>query len=327
MNAVLTFVAPALLLLTGCASQPAWVSAMPSAMCFTKADKSCLGDLIAKNVSEVPAGNGRDQAIKMTKAVMAGAGIPDPKVLIELQAEREKSMCLRPEEGYFDAGKAVESAREKRFSVALESVASISEQDAKLFALRNIAILATRANDETATGKALNLLHDTDSTAYMDGLQERLVSLLVTGDLERARALQDSLLSYYIANPGHTMAVAQIAISYATTGHVVDANDFLQRAAEKVPDLRTEDLSRLLNIMVKASKGDYPPPQDFYDFSSDNVRLQAYVQLAVFYDRAGQLGNSARIAGDMARFTQKSSFKVGRAESVAAMSRVLIEAM
>lgn len=327
MKAVLTFVAPALLLLTGCASQPAWVSAMPSAMCFTKADKSCLGELIAKNVSEVPAGNGRDQAVKMTKAVMAGAGIPDPKVLIELQAEREKSMCLRPEEGYFDAGKAVESAREKRFSVALESVASISEQDAKLFALRNIAILATRANDETATGKALNLLHDTDGTAYMDGLQERLVSLLVTGDLERARALQDALLSYYIGNPGHTMAVAQIAISYATTGHVVDANDFLQRAAEKVPDLRTEDLSKLLNIMVKASNGDYPPPQDFYDFSNDNVRLQAYVQLAVFYERSGQTGNSARIAGDMARFTQKSSFKVGRAESVAAMSRVLIEAM
>lgn len=327
MKASLAMFVPTLLLLTGCATQPEWVTAMPSVICFSKADKVCMGDLIAKNVTEVPPGAGREQAVKMTRAVMAGASIPEPKALSDLQAEREKSMCLRPEEGYFDAGKAVESARDKKFSVAIDSAAAISEQDAKLFALRNIAILATRANDETATGKALNLLHDADSNAYMDGLQERLVNLLVTGDLERARALQDTLLSYYTANPGHTSAVGQIAISYATTGHVVDANDFLQRAAEQVPDLRTEDLARLLNIMVKASKGDYPAPQDFYDFSTDSLRLQAYVQLAIFYERAGQTGNSERIAGDMARFTQKSSFKVGRAESVAAMSRVLIEAM
>ncbi len=327
MKALLVFLSPVVLILSGCASQPTWVTAMPTAMCYSKADKSCMGDLIAKNVTEVPPGPERDQALKMTRAVMAGAGVPDPKALLDLRAQLETTMCLKPEEAYVDAGKAVESARAQKFMSAINSAASINEPEAKLFALKNIAVLAARANDEPATGKSLNLLHDTNSAVYMDGLQERLVNLLVTGDLERARSLQDTLLDYYTATPGHTMSIAQIAISYATTGHVLDANDFLQRAAVKVPDLHTDDLTRLLNVMVRAAQGTYPAPQDFYDFSSDNIRLQAYVQLAIFYERAGQDGNSKKIAGDMARFTQKSSFKVSRTESAAAMSRVLIEAM
>lgn len=327
MRPSLAFLVTAMTLLSGCATQPEWVTAKPTAMCFSKADKACIGDLIAKNVTEEPPGKGRDQALKMTRAVMAGAGVPDPKSMIDLRSQLETSMCPIPEDAYLDAGRVVESARAQQFSAALAGAVAINEPEAKLFALKNIAILAARANDEPASGQSLNLLHESDNSVYMEGLQERLVALLMAGDLERARSLQDTLLEYYTATPGHTMSIAQIAISYAVTGHVIDANDFLQRAAEKVPDLRTVDLARLLNILVAASKGGYPSPQDFYDFSSDSMRLQAYVQLAIFYERSGQSGNSKSIAADMARFTQKSSYKVGRAESAAAMSRVLIEAM
>lgn len=57
------------------------------------------------------------------------------------------------------------------------------------------------------------------------------------------------------------------------------------------------------------------------------MRLEAYVQLAVLYDRSGQTGYSRRVAADMARFAQKSSFKVEGSVAMRAFSKVLIEAM
>lgn len=112
-----------------------------------------------------------------------------------------------------------------------------------------------------------------------------------------------------------------------TTGHIEDANVFLKRAAGLVKELNSKDIGVLFGLVIKAAQGVYPPPQDFYEFSSDAMRLQAYVQLAILFDRSGQTGYAHRVASDMARFAQKSSFRVDGRDATNAFSKVLIEAM
>ncbi|WP_439126046.1 MAG: hypothetical protein ACNJA3_29535 (plasmid) [Pseudomonas rhizophila] len=236
-------------------------------------------------------------------------------------------MCLRPDGDFVSAGQAISAAREKRFDSALNEALSLKDPEAKILALRHIASLASRSSDVKAIGRSLSTLNAADKPGYMDALQQRLLTLLATGDIERANFLRDQLLDFYSKRTGSTMELAQIAISYATTGHIEDANAFLKRAAGRVKELNNKDIGVLFGLIIKATQGVYPPPQDFYEFSSDAMRLQAYVQLAILFDRSGQVGYARRVTSDMARFAQKSSFSVDGREATTAFSKVLIEAM
>lgn len=313
--------------LAGCADNPQWVSAPPKALCFSHADKACIGDLIAKSVESERPGKERDDSIRATTALTKGAGIAEPKALADLRLQAEKYLCLLPDVDFVAAGTAINAAREQRFDVALDEAVKVQDPEARILALRHIAALAARSDDEKAIGRSLNTLSEQDKPGYMEALQQRLLTLLTIGDMERSKALRDGLLDYYATQPGSTMAVAQIAISYATTGHIEDANLFLQSATGKVKGLNTKDMGVLFELVIKASKGEYPPPQDFFAFSSDAMRLEAYVQLAILYDRSGQAGYSHQVASDMARFAQKSSFKVDNSQATKAFSKILIEAM
>lgn len=315
----------AAIILAGCAQQPVWISTPPKVLCFEHADRGCLSELIAQKVGAEQPGHNQLKSFRYARAVMASAGIDEPSSLSLLIADFEKVMCIRPDTDFVLAGQEVQRAKLKNFDLAISNALVIHDEDAKLFALLHIATLASRANDEGAIGKTLSILNHEDRAAYMEALQSRLVTLLAIGDLERAKSLQELLLSYYTASPDNTMAIARVAISYVTAGHVADANEFLRGASSQVPELRTEDVARLLSIMVNAAKGEHPSPQDFYDFSSDEMRLQAYVQLALFYERSGNLGLSRKTSSDLSRFVQKSSLKVGHAATAQALSRVLIE--
>lgn len=317
----------AMLSLCGCAADPAWVVAPPKAICFEHADKKCIGDMIAKSVETEHPGSVRDSAIRSTTALTLGAGIPTPQLLIDLKTQSETFMCLRPDSDFVSAGQAINAAREKRFDSALDEALSVKDPEAQVLALRHIAALASRSSDVKAIGRSLNTLNSVDQPAYMDALQQRLLTLLATGDIERANTLRDVLLDFYAKRPGSTMELAQIAIGYVTTGHIEDANVFLKRAAGLVKELNSKDIGVLFGLVIKAAQGVYPPPQDFYEFSSDAMRLQAYVQLAILFDRSGQTGYAHRVASDMARFAQKSSFRVDGRDATNAFSKVLIEAM
>lgn len=317
----------AILSLCGCAADPAWVAAPPKAICFEHADKKCIGDLIAKSVESERPGLTRDSAIRTSTALTQGAGIATPQLLADLKTQSEAFMCLRPDSDFVSAGQAINAAREKRFDAALDEALGVEDSEARILALRHIAALASRSSDEKAIGRSLNTLDTSDKPAYMDALQQRLLTLLATGDIERANTLRDALFDFYAKRPGSSMDLAQIAISYATTGHIEDATAFLQRASSKVKELNSKDIGTLFRLVTKAAQGVYPPPQDFYEFSNDATRLQAYVQLAVLYDRSGQVGYVRRVASDMARFAQKSSFRVDGREATTAFSKVLIEAM
>lgn len=317
----------AMLSLCGCAVDPVWVGAPPKALCFEHADKKCIGDLIAKSVESDYPSSVRDSAIRSITALTLGAGIPTPQLLADLKAQSEAFMCLRPDDDFVSAGQAINSARQKRFDSALDEALGVKDPEARVLALRHIAALASRSSDVKAVGRSLNTLNATDMTGYMDALQQRLLTLLATGDIERANSLRDQLLDFYSKRTGSTMELAQIAITYATTGHIEDANAFLKRAAGRNKELNNKDIGVLFGLVIKSAQGVYPPPQDFYEFSNDAMRLQAYVQLAILFDRSGQVGYARRAASDMARFAQKSSFRVDGREATTAFSKVLIQAM
>ncbi len=317
----------AAMLASGCTSTPSWISAPPAVVCSGGAESRCMGELVARNVIAEKDKRAQDRSFRLSTAVFKGMEIPEPAGLAQLRSKSDAVMCMKPITDFVDAGAAVSLARQKQYKLALADALKVPDEEARLFALSQIAALASRAEDENATATLLTSLNEQDTAAYMDALQHRLLTLLARGDLERAQALRNELVDFYVQRPGSTMAVAQIAVSYLVTGHIEDANAFLRRVAVKIPGLKTQDMATYFAIIIKASKGDLPDHQDFLSFSSDAVRLEAYVQLAVLFERTGQTQLRDRVASDMARFSQKSSFNVSGSDAMKAFAKVLIEAM
>ncbi|MGP0171051.1 hypothetical protein ACSVIJ_04135 [Pseudomonas sp. NCHU5208] len=257
---------------------------------------------------------------------LASIGVSEPQSLIEFMDSQEKWMCALPEDALWQAAEAVEMARAGRLPAAVKAIAALPDGAGKRFAMQKTTALAAKVNDQESLGGMLVLLSHDDKQAYIEGLQARLLNLLSIGDLERASSLQAELLNGLPAGKEGGLAAAQIAISYVVTGHTDDANAFLRKAAARNPDAASDDVRRLLNMMIAASQGTYPPPQDFFEFSSDAVRLQAHMEMVIFYARIGQTDFSRRIAGDMARLAEKRSFRGEVGVSNAAFSKLLIEA-
>lgn len=312
-------------LLAGCASEPEWVSGPPKALCFNDVDKACLADLVAASIQRQPPGRVRDRTLLYASSLATGIGIDEPAGLKEMRERAEQVMCLAPNASYAAAGKAIAEARAGKYDSAINLAVQFEDTQAQMFAFRHIAVLAARSKDIKSAGRALSILANQDRPGYMEALQERLVALLHAGDLERAAALRSELLAYYAQRPGNSASVARVAITYATAGHLEDARAFLEQASEHVPGLKTQDMASLFDVVFEAAKGRYPAPQDFFAFSSDVMRLEAYVQLATLYDRSGQDLMSRRISADMARFAQKSTFHVDGEAATTAFTKVLIE--
>ena len=312
--------------ITGCVTQPGWVVTPAQTSCPSSASKECISEILVRNaISPAVPEQLRDGVIRDARVTLASIGVSEPQSLIELRQSREQWMCSLPDESLLAAGDAVEMARSGDLSAAVDAVIALEDDQAKRFALQKAAVLAAKANDQAQLGRVLVLLSQDDQRGYMEGLQARLLNLLSIGDLERAAALQTELLDGLTQDDAGSLAAAQVAINYVVTGHVEDANAFLRKAAASNPKAGSKDVRQLLNMMVAASQGIYPPPQEFFDFSSDAVRLQAYMQLAIFYDRIGQSDYSRRIAGDMARFAEKRSFRGDVGSSNAVFSKLLIE--
>lgn len=316
----------ALTCIAGCVTQPEWVASPAQTACPVIASKECLSEiLVRKATSPAVPEPSRDGVIRDARVTLASIGVSEPQSLVELRESRERWLCSRPDEALLAAGDAVEMARSGRLSAAVDAASSLEDAQAKRFALQKTAVLAAKANDQETLGRVLVLLSQDDQRAYMEGLQARLLNLLSIGDLERAASLQTELLEGMTKDQAGGLAAAQVAISYVVAGHIEDANAFLRKAAAKNPQAGSEDVRRLLSMMVSASKGVYPPPQEFFAFSSDAVRLQAYMELAIFYDRIGQSDYSRRMAADMARFAEKRSFRGDSGSSNTVFGKLLIE--
>lgn len=312
-----------LMLLSGCVSQPTWLASAPDVQCGEAASKECVGEMLARGLS--PASP--VAAIRTAKAALASVGISDSPALASLHDELGRHMCLRPDQELLLAAESVARARRGHFPGALEQLEAVGDTDARSFALQKIVVLASRSSNEASTATALNLLIEEDEDAYIDGLQARLLDLLMGGDLERAAALRSVLVAHALKDGGDPFHVVEIAVSYLTTGHAADANAILNDAGSALGKLGKDDLLLLVKVLTGAVNGEYPQPQDFFTFSSDEMRLQAYVQLALFYGRTGQSVYARKIASDMSRFALKRSYRADAKVTARAFSRVLIETL
>jgi hypothetical protein len=110
--------------------------------------------------------------------------------------------------------------------------------------------------------------------------------------------------------------VVQIAAAYAVSGLQGDAKIIAADAFRASPALVTKDNLKLLDIALKASAGEYPPEQDFYVFSDDTKRLDAYLLVSNLAQRNGNTVFSMRALNDSVKLIQKAGFSGSRPQSV-----------
>ena len=90
----------------------------------------------------------------------------------------------------------------------------------------------------------------------MDALLLRLQVLLAQGDLERSSALQNHLLAFFAKDPETGVEPAtEMAITYLSQGLKLDARDFLVRAADGIPGVRSADNLKLFNLVGQVIDG------------------------------------------------------------------------
>lgn len=100
-----------------------------------------------------------------------------------------------------------------------------------------------------------------------------------------------------------------MAITYLSQGLKLDARDFLVRAADGIPGVRSADNLKLFNLVGQVIDGYRPIPDDFYQFSSDSARLRAYLVVARYYRNTGNRAMVTSMLADASRFTQRQVSK------------------
>ncbi|MBX6187904.1 hypothetical protein ICI41_30435 (plasmid) [Pseudomonas aeruginosa] len=243
------------------------------------------------------------------------AGAQFPETLKSLQSSVEAFSCTAKGFYWEEASAAVQEAQQGRFRNALSAAQQIDGKDARTYALSLIVQISSEAKDDKALGKALDVLSKDDERTYMDALLLRLQVLLAQGDLERSSALQNHLLAFFAKDPETGVEPAtEMAITYLSQGLKLDARDFLVRAADGIPGVRSADNLKLFNLVGQVIDGYRPIPDDFYQFSSDSARLRAYLVVARYYRNTGNRAMVTSMLVDASRFTQKASFKANRTE-------------
>jgi hypothetical protein len=181
--------------------------------------------------------------------------------------------------------------------------------------LSRLLTLYAQSMSSGQTNSILNALYEISRDDYTNALYVKLPGFLKLGDWERAKALRTTLLELK-PNPDAAFSMlAYIASCYTMAGLKQDATSIVVDAVSEGSELSGDD-RKLIGMAIEVGKGSYPPLQDFYDFRSDEVRLQAYLTIAVI---ARQIGNSEvahRSVADAVRFIQKSSVKIDRQKAL-----------
>lgn len=314
------------LALSGCVTeQPDWLSRQPAGECALTIDEICLSALIATLVSQAAASELVDVSVLRLIAVSSASGIFLSDDLTAKPVSLEAGSFDVLKESYRSAGEAIALAVEGREKDAVDAGMLIADPGAQVFALQIIISLSDGAMDGSALNTALNKLSSMDKAAYVRGLHGRLIGLLGKGDIERANALRDHLLSFYAEQGTSSFApVTSIAASYAIAGLKEDAVNVFKLAVQKTPDLNTADNMQFITLAMTAAADQYPPPQHFYYLTSDQVRFDAHLLLSAMFRRTGNKALAVLALNDAVRFAQKSSFKLSR---LAAVEQVAISSL
>lgn len=304
--------------LTGCATeQPQWLTKAPTAECVEEITPQCLSALASQRLLASAPGFERDETVLRLIAVSRAGALELPDELTKEPSVMDKQLYEERKTWAEASGAAIALMIEGDDKAAVDAAHEIPDKDARIFALLSIVSLSDGSMDEEALGRALNTLYGQDSKAYARGLHGRLVGLLEKGDIERALALGRHMLNIHYDQANQSFApFASIAATYAAAGLKGDARKLIRDAVIYIPVLGADDNSRFFAIAMKAADGHYPPPQDFHDLTSDQVRLDAYLQLAAMFRRTGNKEMSARALSDAVRFVQKTAFSLPRAQAV-----------
>lgn len=201
----------------------------------------------------------------------------------------------------------------------LEKAGKITDKELRVDALSGLLSLHSRSMSEDQINTVLNELYALDKGQYANALIVKLPGLLKIGDLERARALRDLLLSSKASTDRPFSMLAFVASCYTMSGMKQDAGAIVQDFFQDGGELSVDD-QKLIGLSISVSNGSYPLMQDFYDFKSDDARLSAYLTIAVI---ARQLDNTSvahQAVADAVKFIQKAAVKIDRTK---ALSQIL----
>ncbi|MGI0637562.1 hypothetical protein ACRCPT_05510 [Pseudomonas aeruginosa] len=197
-------------------------------------------------------------------------------------------------------------------------VHDIPDADLRAQTLAALLILYSASMPESQADEILNALYELDKGRYEKALIIKLPALLKTGDFERAKALRQVLLGGPGEQSDQFSMLAFVASCYTMIGLKQDAGDIVRDAVAGGLKLSADDRT-LIRLAMAVSNGGYPMIQDFYDFKSDQARLDAYLMLALIGRQLNIEGVEKRALSDAVRFIQKSSVRIDRASALAAI--------
>lgn len=200
----------------------------------------------------------------------------------------------------------------------VERANGISDAGLRAKTLSTLLVLYSKSMPEPLADEILNVLYELDQRLYEEALIVKLPALLTTGDFERAKALRQVLLGEAGQQSGQFSMLAYVASCYTMIGLKQDAGDIVRDAVSGGLKLSADDAT-LIKLAMAVSNGGYPMTQDFYDFKSDQARLDAYLMLAVIGRHLNIEDVESRALSDAVRFIQKSSVRIDRASALAAI--------
>lgn len=163
---------------------------------------------------------------------------------------------------------------------------------------------------EDQADSLINELYSIDQSLYSDALLVKLPGLLKRGDLERAHALRKVLLRNDKSADRFSM-LAYVASCYSMAGLREDALAIVHQAVGQGSELDLDD-KKIISMAIKVGDGSYPMIQEFYDYRSDEVRLQAYQVIALVSRQLNRPDLARHAVGDAVRFIQKAATRVDR---------------
>ncbi|WGK63395.1 hypothetical protein QAO71_17795 (plasmid) [Halopseudomonas sp. SMJS2] len=302
-------------LIAGCASnQPTWVTDRPAALCTEGIEVQCLSELVNALI------DGRQDLgpyLQHRLVALDAAGMIRLKPQVREQWTTSDEPGVQQQlQAFTEAGQNLRLMIDGHSNRALAASLRIEHQPASDFAVLNIINHTAQQLDSDELGQALNTLSIRNTKGYHKALQGRLNGLLITGDLERAKALRQYLLANAEGPGKHFDLVVEIAAAYALSGLPGDSRQIAGEAFRVSSSLATNDNRRLIGIALNASSGVYPPEQDFHFFTDDSKRLDAYLLVSDLAQRNGKPDLALRALNDGVRLIQKSGFTGSRPEAI-----------
>lgn len=334
--------------LSGCATEtPPWLKSPTGAFCVDQINVECLRTFAQqqlqverdKSVAPIapPASQGAgpeagdsvaietestvtEAASKSSSSTLASPTVSDQSMRLIfalgiMGGEWQGAPLTESEKTAYVSGGVLYVAEGIALDQQIHGALAITERHWSLAALSALVITQGHRMHDDQLNLALNRLYAGDQSMYQLSLIVKLPKLLRIGDYDRAGALRDSLMASKISATHALSMMPYVTGCYAMLGLKDDAKAFV-RSWDKSGNALTMDDRKLLAMAMYAADHTYPPLQSFYDYESDEARLQAHLTLVTIALQAGDVKLARQGLFDAVRFIQKSAVKVDRSQAL-----------